>query len=100
MAEARDLLADGGVLTRSELGRMLAKRRPNADPNALGWTVQYLEPMVHPAPSGTWNTYGATPFVLAAEWLDGAGDVVDLQQVMRRYLAACVIGAGHVTTSW
>ncbi|MQA98306.1 MAG: hypothetical protein GEV11_28280 [Streptosporangiales bacterium] len=62
VADAERLLAGGRVLTRPELGRLLAERRPGADPAALGWTVQYLLPVIHPAPSGTWDVYGATPF--------------------------------------
>jgi hypothetical protein len=89
VAEASALLADGRVLTRPELGRLLAAGRPGTDPTALGWTVQYLLPLVHPAPSGTWNTHGATPFALA-DWtgLRPAATAEDLRQVVRRYLAA------------
>lgn len=64
VAEARALL-DGRTLTRPELGRLLAATHPGSDPIALGWTVQYLEPVVHPAPSGTWGVRGATPFTLS-----------------------------------
>lgn len=89
VAEARELLADGAVLTRPELGRRLALRRPGADAGALGWTVQYLVPLIHPAPSGTWNTRGATPFALA-DWtgVGTATTVEDLCRLVRRYLAA------------
>ncbi|GAB3438976.1 winged helix DNA-binding domain-containing protein [Actinophytocola sediminis] len=83
---ARELLADGAVLTRPELGRELAKRFPVKETGALGWSVQYLEPVVHPAPSGTWNVYGATPFA-SAEWT-GVGALADLSELVRRYLAA------------
>lgn len=97
VTEAREQLAGGRVLTRPELGRLLTHRRPGADANALGWTVQYLEPLIHPAPSGTWNIYGPTPFALAEKPLDhtGAGlgvrrdaTLQDIQQILRRYLAA------------
>lgn len=84
VASARELLADR-VLTRPELGRLLARQWPEADPNALGWTVQYLEPLVHPAPSGTWQTYGPTPFA-SADWIGVAEP--DLPRLVRRYLAA------------
>ena len=86
VAAARELLAGGAVLTRPELGRRLAERFPVDDPGALGWSVQYLEPLVHPAPSGTWNTYGATPFA-RADWT-GVGTTADLPALVRRYLAA------------
>ncbi|MFG1819142.1 winged helix DNA-binding domain-containing protein [Kribbella sp. NPDC049174] len=81
---ARELLAGGRTLTRPELGRLLAERWPVDDPTALGWTAQYLEPLIHPAPSGTWNVYGATPFALPDVSLS-AGDV---RRMVRRYLTA------------
>lgn len=89
VAEATELLADGRVLTRPELGRLLADRRPGADSTALAWTVQYLLPLVHPAPSGTWNVRGATPFA-RADWtgIRPAAMAEDVRQLVRRYLAA------------
>ncbi|MBM7786491.1 winged helix DNA-binding domain-containing protein [Tenggerimyces flavus] len=89
VAEARELLAGGAVLTRPELGRALAASRPGADASALGWTVQYLLPVVHPAPSGTWNSYGATPFELAS-WtgVRAEASAESLGVLVRRYLAA------------
>lgn len=89
VTEARDLLAGGRTLTRPELGRLLARRRPDADPAALGWSVQYLEPVVHPAPSGTWNVRGATPFA-RADWtgVHREPTLQDACLLVRRYLAA------------
>lgn len=85
VADARRLLSDG-PLTRPQLGKLLAESRPGADANGLGWTVQYLEPLVHPAPSGTWNVHGATPFA-RADWT-GIPGKTDLPEMIRRYLAA------------
>jgi hypothetical protein len=65
VAEARRFLADGRVSTRPELGRLLAERWPSVEPGVLATSVQYLLPVVHPAPSGTWNVHGATPFASA-----------------------------------
>ncbi|GAA2408261.1 winged helix DNA-binding domain-containing protein [Nonomuraea africana] len=89
IAEAWELLADGRVLTRPELGRRLAERWQGADATALGWSVQYLLPLVHPAPSGTWNTRGATPFA-RADWtgIRARATAEDVRQTLRRYLAA------------
>ncbi|TDD56968.1 winged helix DNA-binding domain-containing protein [Nonomuraea terrae] len=86
--EARELL-DGRVVTRPQLGRLLAQRRPAADPTALGWSVQYLEPLVHPAPSGTWNVYGPTPCA-RADWTGVRPEATaeDVRRMVRRYLAA------------
>ncbi|NDU74876.1 winged helix DNA-binding domain-containing protein, partial [Actinomadura sp. DSM 109109] len=89
VAEARALLANGRTLTRPELGRLLAPRWPDAEPSALGWSVQYLEPVVHPAPSGTWNVRGATPFA-RADWTGVHREPTpeDARTLIRRYLAA------------
>lgn len=89
VADASKLLAGGQILTRPELGRKLAESRPGADPSALGWTVQYLLPIFHPAPSGTWNTYGASPFA-ATDWLGipQHATTADVCELIRRYLKA------------
>ncbi|WP_181773759.1 winged helix DNA-binding domain-containing protein [Amycolatopsis pittospori] len=87
VADARELLTGGSVLGRPDLGRALARTRPGADANALGWTVQYLLPVVHPAPSGTWGKRGATPF---AAWpgVPGEATAEETRELVRRYLAA------------
>ncbi|MGW4128796.1 winged helix DNA-binding domain-containing protein [Amycolatopsis japonica] len=86
VADAAELL-DGGVLTRPELGRALARTRPGADAQALGWTVQYLLALVHPAPSGTWGKRGATPFAVFPGVPETA-TADDVRELIRRYLAA------------
>jgi Winged helix DNA-binding domain len=86
----RDLLA-GRSLTRSDLGRQLGERWPGFERGALAWSAQYLEPMLHPAPSGTWDVARrSTPCVLASDWLlteePPADEVALVQQLVRRYL--------------
>jgi hypothetical protein len=67
-AVASRLLAER-PLTRPALGRLLAEHWPGRDPLALAWSAQFLLPLVHPPPSGTWGVRGPTPFVLAESWL-------------------------------
>ncbi|QFU90359.1 winged helix DNA-binding domain-containing protein [Amycolatopsis sp. YIM 10] len=86
VTEAVKLLSGGEVLTRPELGRALARTRPGADATALGWTVQYLLPVVHPAPSGTWGKRGATPFAAFPDLPQAT--VESTREMVRRYLAA------------
>jgi hypothetical protein len=92
VADARDLLAGGKVLPRPELGRLLTERHPGATHTALGWSLQYLEPIVHPAPSGTWNTRGPTLYARADEMLGAdvrrEASAADVRELARRYLAA------------
>lgn len=83
---AHSLLA-GRTLTRPQLRDMLVARWPERDALALAWSVQALLPVVHPPPNGTWRRGGATPFVLAADWL-GRPDAPDPAELVRRYLAA------------
>ncbi|WP_113702331.1 winged helix DNA-binding domain-containing protein [Nonomuraea lactucae] len=79
----------GRTLSRPELRDLLARRWPEVDPLALGWSAQALVPVVHPPPSGTWNRGGATPFTLAEEWLGRPlATEPPLERLVVRYLAA------------
>ncbi|MEU8121105.1 winged helix DNA-binding domain-containing protein [Spirillospora sp. NPDC049024] len=86
-AEARRLLK-GRTLTRPQLGRALAEIWPGRDPQVLGWSAQTLVSVVHPPPSGTWDTGGATPFALAEEWIARPLAKESPDRLIRRYLAA------------
>ncbi|HEU5108472.1 MAG TPA: winged helix DNA-binding domain-containing protein, partial [Micromonosporaceae bacterium] len=87
-AAARELLADR-PLTRPELGRALARRWPAYEPAVLGWCAQGRVAVVHPPPDGLWGRRGATPFVLAEQWLGGPlTDAPLAGRLVRRYLAA------------
>ncbi|RZS39231.1 uncharacterized protein YcaQ [Herbihabitans rhizosphaerae] len=86
VAEAREILAAGDQL-RPDLGRLLAESRPGSDANALGWSIQYLLPVVHPAPCGIWDTKGSTPLALA-ESIVGEFDEPDPRDLVRSYLGA------------
>jgi hypothetical protein len=69
-AAGRALLA-GRTLTRPQVGRLLAERWPDRDPNALAWSLQFLVPLVHPPraapgarsapPPSPWPKTGSTP---------------------------------------
>ena len=86
--EVRRLLK-GRTMTRPALRDELRKRWPDVDPLALAWVSQSLVPVVHPPPSGTWNRGGATPFVLAEEWLGTAVDTAaQPESIVDRYLRA------------
>ena len=92
---------EGCTLTRSQLRELLRDRWPDSDPDALGWSVQYLVPVVHPPPNGTWRRRGATPFVLAEEWLGRPLERVPrMEQLIRRYLAAFGPATAADVQSW
>lgn len=86
--EARKIL-DAETLTRPRLVRRLAELWPGRDPQALGWSVQALLPIVHPPPSGLWNAAGAIPVAVADGWIGRPLDEApDPGRLVRRYLAA------------
>ncbi|MBC6457411.1 winged helix DNA-binding domain-containing protein [Actinomadura sp. HBU206391] len=85
-AVGRALLA-GRTLTRPRLGELLAEHGRAAgwgerDPQALAWSVQCLVPLIHAPPNGTWGKGGATPFMLAEDWL--GRPVRSADQLVRR----------------
>jgi len=88
-AAARRLLAER-PLTRPELGRLLAERWPDHEPGALAWSAQFLVPLIHPPPSGTWGSRGPTPCVLAESWLGRPlrGRASSPDGMVKRHLAA------------
>lgn len=88
LVETARRLITGQTLTRPELGRLLQDRWPDLDRTALAWSVQYLEPILHPAPSGTWNTRGPTPFQLATDVLGPLDPEPTPDRLVRCYLAA------------
>jgi hypothetical protein len=68
VAAARDLL-DGRSLGRTEIGKILGERWPDADPFALGGTVLYLLPTVQPTPRGVWGEGAVTTLTSMESWL-------------------------------
>ncbi|WP_026313598.1 winged helix DNA-binding domain-containing protein [Actinomadura flavalba] len=81
----------GRVLTRPELGRLLAERFPGRDAKALGWMAHFLVGLLHPPPSGMWGSWwsrGAVPCVLAEEWApEAAREEASAGELVLRYLA-------------
>jgi hypothetical protein len=103
-AAARRLLAER-PLTRPELGRLLAERWPDHEPGALAWSAQFLLPLIHPSPSGTWGWRGPTPCVLAESWLGRPlrGRASSPDGMVKRHLAAfgpAVLVDGAVVAIW
>jgi hypothetical protein len=88
--QAADLLA-GRPLTRAQIGRALAPRWPEADPNALAYAATYLVFVVQVPPRGIWGKSAQATWATAESWLGrpvpaATPDAVD--QLVLRYLAA------------
>ncbi|MFI7428188.1 winged helix DNA-binding domain-containing protein [Micromonospora sp. NPDC049836] len=87
VAYAAALLAEE-PLSRTRLRELLARRWPDRDRSALLHSVQYLLPLVHLPPAGTWGGRVDGPCALADEWLTAAPAPADPVVLVRRYLAA------------
>lgn len=86
-AAVRELLA-GRSLTRPQLRDALLERWPHVDKIAMAYAAQFLLALLHPPPSGVWNSGRSTPLVLAEEWLGRPLTVEPVETLVRRYLAA------------
>ncbi|MGW5671325.1 winged helix DNA-binding domain-containing protein [Micromonospora sp. NPDC003776] len=86
-AQAVALLA-GEPLSRTRLRELLARRWPDRDRSALLHSVQYLLPLVHLPPAGTWGGRVDGPCALAEQWLGFAPAPAGPAVLVRRYLAA------------
>ncbi|MGR6320296.1 winged helix DNA-binding domain-containing protein [Micromonospora soli] len=87
VAHAAALLT-GEPLSRTRLRELLARRWPDRDRSALLHSVQYLLPLVHLPPAGTWGGRVDGPCALAEEWLPGPPVPADPVVLVRRYLGA------------
>ena len=88
IAAGRTLLA-GTPLTRPELGRALARRWPDRDPNSLAYAVSYLLPVVQVPPRGVWGQRGPARLAPADEWTGRPPDAEpDPAALVLRYLGA------------
>ncbi|WNM39540.1 hypothetical protein RMN56_31295 [Micromonospora halotolerans] len=69
--------AAGQPLSRTRLRELLARRWPDRDRSALLHSVQYLLPLVHLPPAGTWGGRVDGPCGPAEGWLGAPLDVPD-----------------------
>jgi hypothetical protein len=87
-AAGRELLAHR-PMTRVELREALAERWPDADRDAVAWTVTYLLPVVQVPPRGLWGHSGQARLALSEEWLGAPlPDDASIDELVLRYLAA------------
>jgi hypothetical protein len=75
--------------TRSELGRLLAERWPQADGPSLAMAATMLAPVVQAPPRGLWRASGQARWSPAPDWIAAAlPEAADPAPIVRRYLAA------------
>lgn len=73
---------------RADLGRALAQRWPDRDPDSLGAAASHLLAVVQIPPRGVWGRSGRATWAAAEDWLGALGSDGDLEEFLRRYLAA------------
>ena len=89
LADAGRILVDEKARTFSDLGRELALRWPDTDPDALAQGVRALVPLVQLPPRAVWGASGQAAHTSAQAWLGRpAPDDVPLEPLVTRYLAA------------
>ena len=89
LADAGRILVDKKALTFADLGRELAVRWPDTDPEALAQGVRALVPLVQVPPRAVWGASGQPAHTSAQAWLGGpVPDEVPLEGLVTRYLAA------------
>lgn len=73
----------------AEIARLLQKRWPDRDAQALGYAVQYLLPIVQLPPRGVWGSSGQVTWATAEAWLGRSlKDIGSLDRLVLRYLEA------------
>lgn len=89
LAEAGRAFLTERPLSRAELGGLLAERWPDADPEAMAYTVSYLVRTVAVPPRGVWGAGGPAKWTTIEAWL-GRPPVPDPSpaRAVLRYLAA------------
>ena len=76
-------------LTPTDLGRRLAVRWPDLDPQALAYTARFLLPLVQVPPRGIWGRTGRPTNTTAEAWLGGPLEPASsVDEIVVRYLRA------------
>jgi hypothetical protein len=83
LAERGRAILGDATMARTELGRLLARTWPDHEATALAWSAQLLLPLIHPAPTGTWDHRGRVLVRLAD---DDPTTEADAGWLVRRHL--------------
>jgi Winged helix DNA-binding domain len=89
LADAGRFLVEEKPRTFSDLGRELARRWPEHDPDALAQGVRALVPLVQVPPRAVWGASGPAAHTSAEAWLGRPMPAdASLEPLVTRYLAA------------
>lgn len=89
-AAGRESLS-GRILSRTDLGNLLAERFPDRHPRRLAESVELLVPIVHSPVTGAWGKWRnrSVTVALADEWIGAPMETTpQAQTLILRYLAA------------
>lgn len=88
IAAGRELLDDRPMIF-SELGRALAERWPDRDPDSLAQAIRAWVPLVQVPPRGVWGRSGRPAHTTIESWLGvGVDPAPSVDRLVLRYLAA------------
>ncbi|KAB8181718.1 winged helix DNA-binding domain-containing protein [Microbispora catharanthi] len=93
LRQAKQLLEEQ-PRTRAELGKLLAERWPDADPNALAYAATHHIALCQVPPRGVWGKNGPAAWAPVESWLGAPLRSVPVDALVLRYLGA--FGPAHV----
>jgi hypothetical protein len=86
-ASGARLLAER-AMTLAELRAQIALPSESYDPQAVGYSVSYLVPLVQVPPRGMWTRSGAATWTTTEAWLGQPLSAASIDDLVLRYLAA------------
>ncbi|MDH2415504.1 winged helix DNA-binding domain-containing protein [Nocardioides sp. CER19] len=99
VAELGEVLADG-PLGQPEICARLAQRHPDVPPTALGQLARVLAPLAQLPPRGCWKASGGVVYDYVDRWTGRPLAEPDVQEIVRRYLAAFGPASAADVTTW
>jgi Winged helix DNA-binding domain len=87
LRQAKRLL-DEQPRTHTELGKLLAERWPDADPNALAYAATHHIALCQVPPRGVWGKNGPAAWTPVESWLGAPLRSAPVEELVLRYLGA------------